>query len=113
MIFVLRSVVKFALQLCPSRKLSPLFSADPRFSCFSPKNGLIAPLESALIDAPVLSSLESALTKNRGEGGTPSLLSAPDFPAETAWGIAGDWQRWLQVRGSGDAAGRGLGPSWP
>src|SRR6266446_2526648 len=92
-------------------KLTPLFSADPRPRRFSRKSGLATPLESALMDTPPLTSLESALTENGG-GGTYLLHVTRCFPVGRAWETAVDCWRWLRVRGSEGAAGRALAPCW-
>jgi hypothetical protein len=79
--------VKFAPQPHPPRKLTPLFSADPRLSRFSRKCALVSSLESALTDTPSLSSLESALTKNTG--GIPTLFVYSLFPSGNSVGDCG------------------------
>ena len=51
-----------------ARKLTPLFSADPRRRRFLQKSGLVTPLESALPDTPLLSPLECAVLEKGGRG---------------------------------------------
>jgi len=63
---MLPSGVKFALQPRPPRKLTPLFSADPRFSHFSLKSGIVTPLESALTDTPCANFFRISTYKNTG-----------------------------------------------
>src|ERR1700730_10279565 len=64
--------VKFALQPRPSRKLTPLFSSDPRFSRFSRKTGLATPLESALTHTPSAKFFRIRTCKKHGGRGTYS-----------------------------------------
>jgi hypothetical protein len=79
--------VKFAPQPHPPRKLTPLFSADPRMSRFSRKCALVSSLESALTDIPFAKLFR--IRSYKKHGGIPTLFGYYLFPSGNSVGDCG------------------------